>query len=193
MKVLPPGRHGLTSMSHCLWRYQILYDQRASLYSDLPTRDYAWITSSQVSIAEKDAFIELTAKKLGEKFIQHCGLLHPLHLSVQIGIRSYILAMKRVIHQPAVTNAKISEMPKGERDDFLKNSIECLEYYILGETTPSIAQFRWYNEIHFQWSTCMFLPFSPKQLSHMYLKITETNWHISRLCYNRSTPPRHYL
>jgi len=157
IEALPSDRRGLTSMSHCLWRYHLLYQQRIPRHSDLPQKDFAWITSSQVSMAEKDAFIEQTARTLGEKFVQHCELLNPLHVSIQIGIRSFILAMKRVVHQPGVANTKISEMPKRDRDDFLKNSIECLEYYILGETTQSIAQFRWHNENYFQWAAFVYV------------------------------------
>ena len=158
MKALPPDRRGLTSISHCLWRYHVLYQQRIPRHPDQPQKDFAWMTSSHVPMAEKDAFIEEVARTLSEKFIQHCELLNPLHVSIQIGIRSFILAMKRLVHQPRVANTRISEIPKGEREDFLKNSIESLEYYVLGETTESIARFRWHNENYFQWSACKFFP-----------------------------------
>jgi hypothetical protein len=103
--------------------------------SGLPQKDLAWMTSPQVSKAEKDAFIEHFAGALSGKFVQHCELLNPLHVCIQIGIRSFVLALKRAVHQPVVANIKVSEMPKGQREDFLKNSIESLEYYILAQTT----------------------------------------------------------
>jgi hypothetical protein len=155
MEVLPPDRYGLTSISHCLWRYHILYEQRLARHSDKFHKDFAWLTSPRVSVVEKEAYVERVSRTMGEKFVQHCELLNPLHVSIQIGIRSFILAIKRIVHQPGVANMKISNMPKRERDEFLRNTVECLEYYILGETTPSIAQFRWHNENYFQWPACM--------------------------------------
>lgn len=157
MEVLPPDRYGLTSISHCLWRYHILYEQRLARHSDKFHKDFAWLTSPRVSVVEKEAYVERVSRTMGEKFVQHCELLNPLHVSIQIGIRSFILAIKRIVHQPGVANMKISNMPKRERDEFLRNTVECLEYYILGETTPSIAQFRWHNENYFQWPACMSL------------------------------------
>jgi hypothetical protein len=154
MESLPPDHSGLTGMSHCLWRYHILYLQRSARHSDTSQKDFAWLTSSQVPRAEKEAFIEQTGRILSEKFVQHCELLDPLHVIIQIGIRSFILAMRRVVYQPGVANTKISEMPKRDRQEFLKNSMDSLEYYVLSETTPSIAQFRWYSENYFQWPAC---------------------------------------
>jgi hypothetical protein len=37
---LPPELHGLTSISHCLWRYHILYHQRTLVHWDeVPRKD----------------------------------------------------------------------------------------------------------------------------------------------------------
>lgn len=151
---LPPSRRGLTGMSHCLWRYHVLHQQRLAKHSDISQRNFAWLTNSRISMAEKDAFIEQTAMALREKFVQHCELLNPLHLNIQIGIQSFVLAMRRVTHQPGVANTNISELPTDDRENLLKICIESLEYYILAETTQSITQFRWHNENYFQWSAC---------------------------------------
>ncbi|RDW56719.1 hypothetical protein BP6252_14012 [Coleophoma cylindrospora] len=157
LEALPSERSDLTSISHCLWRYQVLYQQRKPRHPDLPPKDFAWLTSSHVSMAQKDAFIEQTERTMGEMFVQHCKLLNPLHVSIQIGIGAFILAMKRVVHQPGVANTKILELPEREREEFLKNSIQSLEYYILGQTTQSVAQFRWHNESYFQWPAFVYV------------------------------------
>jgi len=154
---LPTDRRGLTSMSYCLWRYHIMYLQRLPESHNPSPKNLGWLMSPNVLTAEKDEFIEQTAGILNEKFVQYCELLNPLHVMIQIGIRGFILSVKRTVHQPEVANTKISEIPKRERDDFLKNSIESLEYYILGETTKLIAPFRWFNENYFQWAGCKFL------------------------------------
>jgi hypothetical protein len=154
MENLPSERPGLTSMSHCLWRYQVLYQQRIPMLPNQPQKDFTWFTSSQTSLADRDAVIHQVARTLNENFVQHCGLLDPLHLSIRIGISSFILSWKRAARKPEVTSVKISEMPNGEREEFLQNSIESLDYYIMGQTTQSIAHFRWDNGHYFQWSAC---------------------------------------
>jgi len=45
-----------------------------------------------------------------------------------------------------IVNISISAMSLQDRHDFLKICTKCMDFYVLGETTPSIAQFRWHNE-----------------------------------------------
>ncbi|KAH8667074.1 fungal-specific transcription factor domain-containing protein [Xylariales sp. PMI_506] len=157
MVTLPPDRVGLSGISHCLWRYDILYQQRLSKHPGSSQKSFSWVTSSQISNDKKDTFVEKYSQRLSEKFVQHCDLLNPLHISIQIGIRSFILAMKRVTHQPGVVNTKISQIPRDDREDLLNDSIKSMEYYVLGATTPLIAQFRWHNENYFQWTSFVYI------------------------------------
>lgn len=155
-QILRPGRRGLTSISHCLWRYEILYFQRAMRVSDGSRKNMplSYMMSPSVSLAEKDAKLDEVEKALGEKFIQHCEPLNPLHVLIQIGVRSFVLAARRGARQPALVNAKISEMPQRERDDLLKICTTCLDYYVLSVTTESLRGFRWHSENYFQWAAC---------------------------------------
>ncbi|MCJ1476236.1 hypothetical protein MMC13_004902 [Lambiella insularis] len=150
-QVLPPARHGLTIMSHCLWQYQILYLQRVATDSDGERRTLPWLLSKSVPLAEKDAKIDTVEKCLGEKFLQHCEPMNPLHVHIQIGVRAFILAARSAARQPALVNAKVLEMSQLEREDLLRVSTKSLEYYILSETTESLRGFQWYNEIYFAW------------------------------------------
>jgi len=142
MQALPPERHGLTTISSCLWRYQILYMQRRMRQPDgSRVKGISWMLSPQVSLAEKDAQIDTVEKELGSQFLQHCEPLNPLHVHMQIGVRSLVLAARRVARQPALMNAKISEMSTGERDDFLGLCMKCLEYYVLSQKTEMLRGF----------------------------------------------------
>ena len=158
MEALPVDRPGLTSMSHCLWRYFVLYLNRAFRR---PDQGAVWMKAADGSLSDKDALLERFRKPLAEKFLQHCELVNPLHVNIQISVQSFLLAIQRAIRQPDVTNTKISEMPQSARDDFLKICTKCMDYYILAETTASIAHFRWHNQCYFQWTArelCAQLP-----------------------------------
>ena len=142
MQALPPERHGLTTISSCLWRYQILHMQRKMRQPDgSRTKSLSWLLSPQVSLAEKDAQIDTVEKELGVQFLQHCEPSNPLHVYMQIGVRSLVLSARRMARQPALINAKISEMSTGERDDFLGLCMKCLEYYILSQETLTLKGF----------------------------------------------------
>ena len=156
LETMPPERKGLTSMSHCLWRYRILYMQRQSRPTSGPVLDIAWLLSPHVPTAEKDAQIDITEKTLANLFLQHCELLNPLHIYIQVGIRQLVLAARRTARQPALVNAKISEMSMAERDDFLDICIKGLEYYMISQTTESLEGFKWHNENYFQWPSCKY-------------------------------------
>lgn len=154
MRVLPTETRGLTDMSHCLWRYQILYLQRVNRAPNGSSEGVSWLLSPQVGLAEKDERIDATERTLNEMFVQYCEPLEPLHTLIQIGVRSFVLAARRVSRQPALVNAKISEMAPGEREDFLKICTKSLEYYILLQKTESLRGFQWHSEVYSQWPAC---------------------------------------
>ena len=154
IQALPPDRNGLTTMSHCLWRYQILYMQRAMRQPDGMRKGLSWMLSPRVPLVDKDAIIDTCEKALSEQFLQHWEPLNPLHVLIQIGVRSFILAARRSARQPALINAKISDMSPREREDFLGICTKLLEYYILSKKTEELKGFQWYNENYFQWAAC---------------------------------------
>lgn len=155
LETLPAPRRGLTNISHCLWRYQILYMQRETRSSrGVPTKALPWMLSPSISLTEKDAMIDICEATLGSQFLQYCEPLNPLHVHIQIGVRLFVLAARRVARQPALVNVKISEMSTRERDEFLGICRRCLEYWVLSEGTESLRGYRWHNENYFPWPGC---------------------------------------
>jgi hypothetical protein len=154
MTALPPAREGLTSVSHCLWRYEILHQQREMRQENGRIDGIAWLLSPEVPIATKDSRINGLERVLAEKFLQYCEPLDPLHLYIQIGIRSFILAGRRTVRTPSLLDAKLSAMSMQQRDDFLSLSKKILEYYLLSHTTESLNRFRWNFDNDFQWPAC---------------------------------------
>lgn len=151
---LPPDRPGLTSMSHCMWRYHVLYGHRGGRGKESVG---TWLPNIQVSSEQKAAFIERARQPLAEKFLQHCEPVNPLHVHIQIGIQNFLLAMSRGAYQPSFTGTKISDMSQNERDDFLRICIKCMDYYILAETTHAVAKFRWHHQGWFQWTALVYI------------------------------------
>lgn len=152
-EVMPVERKGLTSTSPCLWRYSILQRRRDLLGKNNPG-DLSWMLSPHLSLGEKDAKIDELEQILADKFLRSCELVNPLHVHMQIGIRQFALAARSNVRQPTLVNAKISELLPHVRDDLLEISKRSLEYFVLSQTTPSIAGFKWGNSIWFQTPSC---------------------------------------
>ncbi|KAK8036214.1 Zn2/Cys6 DNA-binding protein [Apiospora rasikravindrae] len=150
-ETLPPGRRKLTGMSHCLWRYDILHTQREMRRAHDGDKGLTWLLSPRVPLAEKDALLDEVETKLGTKYVRHCELLNPLHVLIQLGIGSYLLAARRTARQPALVNAKLSEMSRKERDDMLDICTKLMDYSIMARTTESIKGFLWHDDNYFQW------------------------------------------
>ncbi|KAK8137046.1 C6 transcription factor [Apiospora sp. TS-2023a] len=150
-KTLPTERRKLTGISHCLWRYDILHTQREMRRAHGGDKGLAWLLSPRVSLAEKDAVLDQVETKLGTKYVRHCELLNPLHVLIQLGIGSYLLAARRTARQPALVNAELSEMSRRERDDMLDICTKLLDYSIMARTTESIRGFLWHDDNYFQW------------------------------------------
>ncbi|KAL5420897.1 hypothetical protein PMIN04_006074 [Paraphaeosphaeria minitans] len=148
-EVMPVERKGLTSISPCLWRYSIL-QRRRNLLGKNNAGDLSWMLSPHLSLVEKDAKIDELENILADKFLRHCELVNPLHVHIQIGVRQFVLAARSNVRQPTLVNAKISELLPHVRDDLLTISKKSLEYFVMGQTTPSIAGFKWGNSIWFQ-------------------------------------------
>ncbi|MCJ1382447.1 hypothetical protein MMC17_005560 [Xylographa soralifera] len=152
MRTLPADRPGLTSMSQVLYRY------RAGQYvRTTAQKGSAWLTSANVSMMEKDALMEYIRKELVENFLQYCEPVNPMHLYIQIGVQSFLLAAQRSARQPLMANTRISDMSLGDRDDLLRICMKTMEYYILVQTTPAIAHFRWHYEYYFASSALVYV------------------------------------
>ena len=154
MPVLPPGRNGLTSMSHCLWRYTTLEFSRQARKANGDKAGLTYLYSLENPRTERDARVNLLEKHLNEKFVQYCEPIDPFHVFIQLGVRSVILAGKRVCSQPGIVNAKLSQLSLPEREELLDVCSKSLEYFILGQENPSLQGYRWHWESYFQWTSC---------------------------------------
>ena len=152
-EVKPVERKGLTSISPCLWRYSILHRRREMMGRN-NAGDLSWMLSPHMPLAEKDAKIDELEETLAERFVRHCEPVNPLHVHLQIGIRQFGLAARSNVRQPTLVNAKISELLPQIRKDLLEISKKSMEYFVLSQTTPSIAGFKWGNYIWFQTPSC---------------------------------------
>jgi hypothetical protein len=143
-KSLPAERPTLTSMSNCLWKYFVLQRHR----------DLRWASDSTSPWEAATAMIDKIEEALRLKFVQHCEFIDPLHVNLHLGICQINLAARRAIRQPALINAKISDMSRRQRDELLEICMKNLEYCILIQTSETLRGYAWQNSVFFPWAAC---------------------------------------
>ncbi|KAF4977232.1 hypothetical protein FZEAL_6215 [Fusarium zealandicum] len=148
---LPPERTKLTSISQCLWCYNVLNANRTLQRANNGEKNLAWVLSPTVSLADKDAVLDKVESMLRSKFLQYCEPLDPLHMNLQLGICQYILAGRRLMRQPALADAKISAMSRESRDDLLGICTKGLEYSNMAQTSDALKPFLWHSRLYFPW------------------------------------------
>ncbi|KAG9251355.1 uncharacterized protein F5Z01DRAFT_752771 [Emericellopsis atlantica] len=146
-KALPADGTALTSMSNCLWKYSVLHLHRGARGADrgVPTAD------------ETTSMVDRIEEMLRVKFVQHCELLNPLHVNMQVAICQVLVATRRLLRQPALIHAKISDMSRRERDALLAICVKNLEYCILTQTNETLKGFKWHNNAFFPWAAFIYV------------------------------------
>jgi hypothetical protein len=156
MRELPIERVGLTSMSHCLWTYWVLYEQRSFCRADGSPLGFSWMSDRSVSRADKDTLIDRLETGLNKNFVQYCDPIRPLDTLIQISARAFINCMRRNTLHPLAYNGRLSDLSENHRKRLLEICIQGLEYDVILHSNPCIKNFRWRFQGYFQWSACQY-------------------------------------
>ncbi|MCJ1313113.1 hypothetical protein MMC25_006790 [Agyrium rufum] len=157
MREPPKEREGLTSMSYCLWTYWVLQEQRSFRRADGSSFGFTWPADKSLSVTEKNELIYRLQNGLNKRFVQHCDPLRPLDMLVQVCVRVFICAMRRLTLHPLAYNGRISELSESHRNELLDVCMQCLEYDVVLHQNPFIKRFRWRFEGMFQWSAMVYV------------------------------------
>ncbi|RHZ46895.1 putative C6 transcription factor [Aspergillus thermomutatus] len=131
MTDLPPIRNGITSISLCLIRHEIMVSLR-NLSTSSPA-DLRWevLLGPNITPAKKDNIICQIEDHLERKYLRYCDPANPLHTFVSIMIRFCICKMKLVAHNPRQFASSPPKDPQSERDMVFANATKLLEYVTL--------------------------------------------------------------
>ena len=158
MRDFPPERPSLTTMSYCLWRYWVLYEQRTFKRPDGSRYGVAWSSNRTLSYSGKEALLEKLENGLNERFLRYCDPIKPIDMVTLISVRGLLSAFRRVMCQPMAIDKQGQDTTKEYRSKLCTYCMQCLEYNVATQTTQLIKQFRWQTKHHFQWSACKYWP-----------------------------------
>ena len=152
MQESPKERFGLTSMSHCLWRYWVIQEQRAFKNIDGSRFGLSWVSNTALSYSAKEALIKRLEDGLNERYLRFCDPIKSLDVLILICARSLLTGLRRFILLPLPYGKGKNEPIHDHRNKLTNVCMQCLEYDVAIHATQAIQQFRWFTQGSFQWS-----------------------------------------
>ena len=156
MKDFPVERDGLTSMSHCLWRYWVIFEQRTFRRADGSRFGLFWLSNRSLSYEAKLGLVKRLEDGLIERYLRYCNPIKSLDMMVLITARALITALHRTVLHPLAHNGKAPDYIPDYANKFSAICMQCIEYDISVHSTQSIKDFQWHTQNYFQWSACKF-------------------------------------
>ncbi|KAI1658937.1 putative C6 transcription factor [Daldinia decipiens] len=155
---LPPERNGITSISFCLIRCEIL--KAMERFVSVSTNGLHWeaLRGSDVPLAEKDRIIDQIEDHLETKYLRYCDPLSSLHTFVSIMVRSSIGKMRVFSHSPRSSANRPIKMPQSERNIVFANCMKLLEYLTVLHGGPNnMEKYMWQFGTSYLWGTMLYV------------------------------------
>lgn len=189
MTELPHEKQGPTEMMFCLARSEFgKWLSRWSKHAGPSNSPWAFLSSSSMSLKQKDIAIDELEDSMETKFLQYCDRSIPLHLATILMARSAIHYTRLMAHHPRQyrdCNARIS---KAEKDIIFENCLKMAEYADYTQTNPDVQRFGWHTVHHMPWDAMIFM------LSEMRLRNDQEEkdkvWKIVGNIYSRHVGQR---
>lgn len=155
----PPREiEGPTDMIFCLTRSEFgKWLRRCSKNAGPFHSPWPFLSSSAMSLKEKDKAIDELEELLEQKFLRHCDRSIPLHLATLMMGRSVIHYTRLMAHHPRQYQEKTVRLPQSERDIIFENCLKMAEYADYTQTNPHIQRFSWHTVHHMPWDAMIFM------------------------------------
>ena len=150
---LPPTRIGLTEMTTCVMRLDVVATGR-----QIRTLDFGFSSQGPIlSLREKLEAIRSCERKLHHKYLQYCRPDVPITVFMYTLAKHCIAKMSLMAHQPdykiRTNDQSPSSVTKPElsRDELFVMSISILEASQFLETAPELERWAWVSRKYRQW------------------------------------------
>ncbi|KAL9079982.1 MAG: hypothetical protein Q9157_001179 [Trypethelium eluteriae] len=155
---LPSERNGITPISLCLIRCDIIETLRK--FSTTHPGNVCWevLYSPDTTLAKKDAVISQIEDHWENKYLRYCDPSNPLHTFGSIMIRSSVCKMKLFAHNPRQFANSPVKVPQSERDMVFANATKLLEYTALMQSDgQGLQKFTWQIGTSYLWNSILYV------------------------------------
>lgn len=155
MMVAPPERQDITGMSHCLWLYYLIEQQRSFRRVDGSRVAFSWIADQSLSREQREAYITQIENGVNQKFIQYCDPVRPIDNIILAGSRAFTWTMRRILLHSFVLRGNHSTITtENLENDLFAMCMRCLEYDLILYTQRRLDKFQWRIKGFFSWNAC---------------------------------------
>ncbi|KAJ5210875.1 hypothetical protein N7491_010689 [Penicillium cf. griseofulvum] len=121
------------------------------------TGPWAFISSSSMSLKDKDKTIDELEAHMEEKFLRHCDKSIPLHMATTMMARSAIYYTRLMAHHPRQYQDPNTRISQAEKDIIFDNSLKMTEYADYAQNNPAVRKFLWHMVNHMPWDAIIFM------------------------------------
>ncbi|EPS26740.1 hypothetical protein PDE_01679 [Penicillium oxalicum 114-2] len=112
---------------------------------------WAFLTSTEMSLSEKDRSIDELEAVMERKFLRYCDPSIPLHSVTTLMIRSVCHYTRLLAHHPRHHRDSSTRISQPEKNLVYENCLRMIEYADYGQTNPDVQQFTWHMANHMPW------------------------------------------
>ncbi|KAJ5111012.1 hypothetical protein N7532_001547 [Penicillium argentinense] len=151
-------KEGATEMIFALARSEFgKWLRRWSKLSGESHSPWAFISSSAMSLRQKDDAIDEFESTVQEKFLRFCDPSIPLHLATIMMARSAVHYARLMAHHPRQYQDPNRRIPQEEKDIIFENCLKMAEYAHQAQTSPKVQRFIWHMVNHMPWDAMIFM------------------------------------
>ncbi|EED19691.1 conserved hypothetical protein [Talaromyces stipitatus ATCC 10500] len=153
MKDIPDESSGPTEMFFCLMSYELGAWLAKQAENKTSSFDGFWefLSSTTISVDQKDAIIDELEQIFERKYINHCDSSIPLHFVTFVVAKSAVTSSRLRAHHPRQYQEKGQPLLPTERDLLFNLCFRLLEYGDLIFRSPKVQKFHWHLDFHFPW------------------------------------------
>ncbi|KAJ5124126.1 uncharacterized protein N7515_007951 [Penicillium bovifimosum] len=131
---------------------------RLSNQSESPnTSPWAFLSSSSMSLRDKDEAIDELERHLEGDFLCHCDKSIPLHIATTIMARSAIYYTRLMAHHPRQYQCPNKRISEAEKDIIFEYSLKMTEYTDYAQNCLVVRKFSWHMINHMPWDAIIFM------------------------------------
>ncbi|KAJ5377662.1 uncharacterized protein N7496_005071 [Penicillium cataractarum] len=118
---------------------------------------WAFLSSSTLSLSEKDRCIDELEDIMEQKFLKYCDQSIPLHLATTMMVRSSSHYTRLMAHHPRHYHDSGARIPQSEKDVIFGHCLKMAEYADYAQTNPDVQRFSWHMVNHMPWDAMIFM------------------------------------
>ncbi|KAJ5592359.1 hypothetical protein N7537_009263 [Penicillium hordei] len=121
------------------------------------TGPWAFLSSSSMSLKDKDKTIDELEAHLEDRFLRHCDKSIPLHMATTMMARSAIYYTRLMAHHPRQYQDPNTRLSQAEKNVIFENSLKMTEYADYAQSNPVVRKYSWHMVNHMPWDAIIFM------------------------------------